>query len=652
MWESRDSRKRFKGGIVSSLYKDHRIVIVWSGSIRNINMLHSYNVEIFQNVGVDAVQGIISKLDFSSISAIVSAPGIAAEIRKLIPVPLIIAYPNYIDVLETVKDIELSTGYKDKRFALILHEGNVIQEERLDYFIHNSIELYKYDSKPRMRQIFQKIMAQDYELVIGGPTAVAMAQDFGLRGVQLIYREQAILDALEKSKEILFIMDRELRESERLKAAIDVMPDGILETDALGLIVRCNRRALEILGLSYEQVLGHNVSTLVDPGWEEVYRDKVPQLDRIFTYKNTRYFSSRLPISEGSQIIGSVGTLQEATKIQTMESKVRSLQTRGLVARYSFKDIVFKSALLKEVVERAKLYAQCDSTVLLEGETGTGKEVFAQSIHNASRRKNGPFVAINCATLTETLLESELMGYEEGAFTGAKKGGKIGLFENAHNGTIFLDEINHLSPALQAKLLRVIQEKAVRRVGGDSVIPVNVRIITASNGQLKDMIAAQQFRSDLYYRINVLSIYLPPLRERREDIPAIMGAFLSSVYDNAEIPEHVAAMCRYVEGYDWPGNVREIRNFVERYTILHSKLKQMDRHFLSEFQKPLSEGSEPVHMDAENLSIRLGTLEEMENALIRAVVDICGGNKSKAALIMNISRNTVHQKIRSNNKRQ
>ncbi|CAK7005146.1 MAG: Anaerobic nitric oxide reductase transcription regulator NorR [Desulfovibrio sp.] len=645
---------------MGTLYqKEHKIAILWSGSINKLNVLQRENVEIFQNVGVDDVQPIIGGLDFSEVSAVIGAPGIAAEIRQLIPVPLVIAYPNYIDVLETVKDVELNTGYQNRKFALILHEGNKIQEDRLDYFINNTVVLYKYDSKPRMRQIFQKIMGMDYELIIGGPTAVNMARSFGVQAVQLMYREQAIVDALEKTKEILFLMDKELRESERLKAAIDVMPDGIIETDENGVIVRCNRHSVEILGLSLDQILGRKVTDLVDPRWEEVYRDRTVQVDRLFTYKKARYFSTRLPIIEGDHIIGSVGTMQEAAKIQTMESKVRSLQTRGLVARYGFKDIVSESPVMQEVIERAKIYARCDSTILLEGETGTGKEIFAQSIHNDSPRKNGPFVAINCAALTETLLESELMGYEEGAFTGARKGGKTGLFENAHKGTIFLDEINQLSPPLQAKLLRVIQEKAVRRVGGDSVIPVDVRIITATNENLKDKIATQTFRSDLYYRINVLNICLPPLRERREDIPRLMAAFASALYGGeAEAQTHVENMCRLVGGYDWPGNIRELQNFVERYGILRHRLSRLDRHFFSEFQDAypaagvVSGGTPAVGPGGAAgkedgiISVRLDTLDHMESALIRAVVDRCGGNKSKAALVMNISRNTIHQKLK------
>ncbi|MGE4528942.1 MAG: sigma 54-interacting transcriptional regulator, partial [Rhodospirillaceae bacterium] len=510
--------------------KNHSIVIMWAGVIDVGPMAERENIRMFQSVGVDDVQGIISQLDFSTISAVISAPGIAAETRQLIPVPLVIAYPNYIDILETVKYIEKYRDLQNRKIALILHEDNRIEEERLRHFINRPIDLYKYRTKTDMRQIFLKLQSDDYALVVGGPTAVGMAASFNFDAMQLVYREQALQDAIEKTQEILFLMDKEIRQRERLKAVIDIIPEGLIETDTQGTIRMCNRKAVEMLGLSSDQILGNNVCRLLgDPSWEEVYKHNAVQVDTLFSYRRNKFFSTRQPIQEGGNIIGSVGTLQEAAKIQGMESKFRSQRARGLVAHDSFDGIICESPVMREVVERAKIYTRCDTTVLLEGETGTGKEIFAQSIHNASTRKHGPFVAINCAALTETLLESELMGYDEGAFTGAKKGGKIGLFEQAHEGTIFLDEINQLSPSLQAKLLRVIQEKAVRHLGGDSVIPVDVRIITATNENLKGKIELQTFRSDLYYRINVLNILLPPLRERPEDIPPLLLHFARKI---------------------------------------------------------------------------------------------------------------------------
>lgn len=625
--------------------KNYSIVIMWAGVIDAGAMAGQENIRMFQSVGVDDVQGIIAQLDFSTIDAVISAPGIAAEMRQLIPVPLVIAYPNYIDILETVKYAEQYRDLNDKKIALIMHGDNRIDEERLRHFINRHIDLYTYRTKGDMRQLFRKLVNDDYALVVGGPTAAGMAASFNIDAVQIVYREQALQDAMEKTREILFLMEKEIRQGERLKAIIDVIPEGLIETDAQGTIRMCNKRAGEMLGLSNDQVLGSNVCRLLgDPSWEGVYKHNAVQVDTLFSYKRNKYFSTRQPIQEGGNIIGSVGTLQDATKIQGMESKFRSQKSRGLEARYSFDDIICLSATMREIVERAKIYTQCDTTVLLEGETGTGKEIFAQSIHNASPRRNGPFVAINCAALTETLLESELMGYDEGAFTGARKGGKIGLFEQAHKGTIFLDEINQLSPSLQAKLLRITQEKTVRHVGGESVIPVDVRIIAATNEDLKGKIAAQTFRSDLYYRINVLSILLPPLRERQDDIPALLLHFARKALGGGpETERHANAMHALVQGYDWPGNIRELQNFVERYLVLSERVDTLDRYFFREFQESPPPQAAP---EANVIQVPLDTLDNMHRALIKAVVARCDGNKSKAALLMGISRNTIHQHLR------
>lgn len=639
-------RPRRRRGLPAMDVKNHSIVIMWAGTIDVGPMSEQDNIRMFQSVGVDDVPAIISRLDFSTISAVISAPGIAAETRRLIPVPLVIAYPNYIDILETVRYAEVHRTLENKKIALILHEDNRIDETRLRHFINKPIDLFTYRTKADMRLIFHKLVSDDYALVVGGPTAVGMAAAFNIDAAQLVYREQALQDAVEKTREILFLMDKEIRQRERLNAIIDVIPEGLVETDAQGTIGMCNKRALEMLGVSRDQVLGANVCHLLgDPSWEKVYKHDVVQVDTLFSYKRNSFFSTRQPIQEGGHTIGSVGTLQEAAKIQGMESKFRLQKSRGLVARYTFDDIVCESVVMREIVERTKIYTRCDTTILIEGETGTGKEIFAQSIHNASARKHGPFVAINCAALPDALLESELMGYDEGAFTGARKGGKTGLFEQAHKGTIFLDEINQLSPLLQSKLLRIIQEKTVRHVGGESVIPVDVRIVTATNENLKGKIAAQTFRSDLYYRINVLNINLPPLRERRADIPVLLRHFAKKLTDGGRDAErHADAMYALVREYDWPGNIRELQNFVERYLVLCDRVDRMDRYFFHEFQKAAHPS--PPQSDTALINVPLDTLDNMQRELIKAVIARCDGNKSKAALLMNISRNTLHQRMK------
>ena len=251
---------------------------------------------------------------------------------------------------------------------------------------------------------------------------------------------------------------------------------------------------------------------------------------------------------------------------------------------------------MKETIEIASRLSKSNSTLLLTGESGTGKELFAHSIHNASRKQNGPFVAANFAALPENLLESELFGYEEGSFTGARKGGHAGLFEQAHKGTIFLDEIGDASPKIQARLLRVLQEKEVLRIGGTKIIPIDVRIVAATNKDLYELVQKGDFREDLYYRLNVLPINIPPLRERKSDIPLLVDVFLKNYSYEKEMIISDEVMMKLME-YDWPGNIRELENMIEYlYNLAGSKIelkrlplgigyKEMQHDFLIEEDK-------------------------------------------------------------------
>ena len=242
---------------------------------------------------------------------------------------------------------------------------------------------------------------------------------------------------------------------------------------------------------------------------------------------------------------------------------------KGHVAKYNFDDIIGDSPQIAKIKDIAKKMSKTNAAVLITGESGTGKELFAHSIHNYSERKDSPFVAINCAAIPENLLESELFGYEEGAFTGAKKGGKIGLFEFAHMGTLFLDEIEGMSPLLQIKLLRVIQEKEIMKIGGDKVIKIDVRLIAATNENLKSLMKEGKFRKDLYYRINTLPIMIPPLRERKEDISLLMNKFIKETGGEFRFSKQAKEAFDF---YNWEGNIREMKNYAEFFSYLDKEI--------------------------------------------------------------------------------
>ncbi|MDL0246370.1 sigma 54-interacting transcriptional regulator, partial [Clostridioides difficile] len=268
-------------------------------------------------------------------------------------------------------------------------------------------------------------------------------------------------------------------------------------------------------------------------------------------------------------IEGCLITLKDVNNIEILEQKIRSDSVkRGYVAKYKFNNIIGNSSIIKDCIKKAKKMALTDNPILITGETGTGKEAFTQSIHNHSNRKNKPFVAINCASLPSELLESELFGYEDGSFTGAKKGGKKGLFELAHTGTIFLDEIGDMPHDLQVKLLRVLQEKEIRKIGGTSIIPIDVRILAATNKDLEKLIIENKFRMDLFYRISMFTLDLPPLRKRLEDIPLLLESFLKELpYKNIKLDK---SLLEALNSYTWMGNIRELRNCVEYMAYMGS----------------------------------------------------------------------------------
>lgn len=305
--------------------------------------------------------------------------------------------------------------------------------------------------------------------------------------------------------------------------------------------------------------------------WKDFLKN-IRKKEKILRNQRKSYYVQYKPLNEEELETGALIFIRSTDRIIEEERKIRKgLSEKGLTAKYTFKDILGHSRAIRENIQMAERYSRVNSNVLIVGETGTGKELFAHSIHQASKRSNQPFVALNCAALPENLLESELFGYEAGAFSGAAKGGKVGLFELAHRGTIFLDEIGEIPITLQAKLLRVLQEKEIRRIGSTSVHPIDVRVISATNINIEEKIKEGQFRSDLYYRLNLLDITIPPLRERKEDIQKLVDAYLTrfACEMGKSIPKVTPEAARLLTEYSWPGNVRELRNICERLIVLN-----------------------------------------------------------------------------------
>lgn len=331
-------------------------------------------------------------------------------------------------------------------------------------------------------------------------------------------------------------------------------PFAFITIDSRERIVFTNEPANRILHGS--PTLRSSLKDYFDAEAVRQIQGSAPAEEHVITHEGINYLVSRYPLYLRDLNIGYYIKMIDAEKIRDIESTVsRKIHDKGLFAKHRFSDIIHQSRVMDECIQTAERAAETNHTLLLTGESGTEKELFAQSIHYASHRSSNPVVAINCSALPESLLESELFGYDPNSFTGSGKRGKTGLFEQANHGTIFLDEIADISPKMQSSLLRVLQERQIMRIGGDKIIDVDVRVIAATNRDLQALVSAGSFRNDLYYRLNVIPIWIPPLRNRREDILPLFQEFLGSKYENIRARQKEA-----LKQYDWPGNVRELEN--------------------------------------------------------------------------------------------
>lgn len=443
-----------------------------------------------------------------------------------------------------------------------------------------------------------------------------------------------------------------------LQAIIDSLSDAVSIVDERGMGIMFNRAYTRITGLTKEEVLKKPAAVDIAEG-ESVHM-RVLQTGKpikavrmkVGPFRREVIVSCAPLVIEG-EVKGSVGVIHDITELRrVMEELERTRRLiRHLQSLYTFDDIIGNSEQIRESVERARQAASTPACVLLRGECGTGKELFAHAIHHHSARAEKPFIRVNCASLTDTLLESELFGYVEGAFTGAKKGGRKGYFEEADQGTLFLDEIGAMGAEAQVRLLRAIQEGEINRVGDTQARRIDVRIIAATNADLEKMMGKGAFRKDLYYRLNVFPIYLPPLRDNKSDIPLLVKHFLSHYgpeYGRVVI-EVAPAVYRRLKAYDWPGNMRELQNVIARALINLGRDEEVieEKHLNMPFiPAPDTVSSETGYSETPPLN---GTLTEMhlawEREILLRILHECGHNKAEAARRLNISVRNLYNKL-------
>lgn len=471
------------------------------------------------------------------------------------------------------------------------------------------------------------------ELVVGGYVAVGASQRLGIPYVAVETSAPSILAAVEEARRIVHARSVERAKGALLRTVLASTDNGILAVDAQGCVTLVNPVAAEMLRIDAHEAPGRPVKALW-PGAdiEPVLASGKPALRQLHRVSAREVLCNKLPIRAGDTIVGAVVSLHDVRQIQRMEATVRrrSLET-GHVASARLEDILGTSAPLREALTMARDFAATTATVLIQGETGTGKELFAQGIHNASARADGPFVAVNCAALPGQLLESELFGYVPGAFTGASPKGKPGLFELAHGGTIFLDEIAEIDPATQGRLLRVLQEHKVMRLGSDQVVSVNLRVVAATNKPLLEMVEQGSFRDDLYYRLNVLQLRLPPLRERGADVALIARAALAAMQPGPLRRRLADDAVEVLQQHAWPGNVRELQNVLSRLVATVPDELVRARHV-----RPLL-----VDTRSRLRSHLPDPAEQIGEALARS-----HGRVAEAAALLGVSRSTLWRRMR------
>lgn len=602
------------------------------------------NIRVLDAIFEDLVQVARRLQAEGSVDVFISGGSNASILRRIVDLPVVEFQVSGIDLLAAVAQ---AAAY-GRVVPVFTYQNPVADLQRILPLLNVTVRAAAYQDPQDLIRQLEQFKNLGGRAVVGSSLVCDYAEKAGLKGI-LFYSTAAITNAIQTALDLASARQREAERAERLKAILDFAYSGILATDDKGRITVFNPTAEKILGMRAADAIGRPVGELIpNTGLPEVLTSGKPDLNAIVEYHGAPILTNRVPILVAGKVRGVVATFHDALSVQNAEHKLRrSLSDRGLSAQYTFSDILGRSEAIRQTVAKAERFARVDSTVLLMGETGTGKELFAHGIHNASCRSAGPFVSVNCAALPESLLESELFGYDDGAFTGARKGGRMGLFELAHGGTIFLDEIGEMSLTIQARLLRVLQHHQIMRVGGNKIIPVDIRVVAATNRNLRAEVQAGRFREDLYYRLDILRLIVPPLRERLADIPILVEEVLGRLAPRlaARLTPHLPALQPLLGRYGWPGNIRELESVLERFALTApeggtEKLLAAFTAEVGQLAAPFAPASGQLSTAAPSLPIRRLPVEK-----IREAIAACHGNHSEAARRLGISRTTLYRRL-------
>lgn len=575
-------------------------------------------------------------------------------------------YVPVVEIPVTANDIircllESKERFGNKKVVVMGTKNIIYQAEYLSGVTGLEIETVlmpsQMDKEPE--HAFAKLKDHDCVIIGGKPTS-DYAKKMGFDNVMITSGREAMWLSISEVKRVAYISRVEEEKAQRFKTILDYTFDGIISLDKKNKITVINATCEKILGIKTKDIIGKKIGDVLPrTRFSELIDKKDTCFEEVIKHNNMPLTVNKTGIVVKDERVGSVITFQYVSKIQEFEGRIRAkTNERGHVAKHYFYDILGESEKIKDTIKMAQKFSEVDSNALIVGKSGTGKEMFAQSIHNSSRRKNEPFVAINCAAIPENLLESELFGYVEGAFTGAVKGGKQGLIELAHRGTLFLDEISEMPLALQGRLLRVLQEKELMRLGHDKVIMVDVRIISATNKDLAALVEEGKFREDLYYRLDVLKLQLPALDQRKEDIPILTEFFINEFGKKSKsgMINITDAAKKRLQELTWSGNIRELRNACERLVVLSEsnmidendvirvldyKIQKMKHHDLEEAapdRTVITDENKPMIVKSEEKKIKM--YEEITKEGISKLLQQ-GYSKVKIAEVFGVERTTL-----------
>ncbi|EHQ8143416.1 sigma 54-interacting transcriptional regulator [Escherichia albertii] len=608
------------------------------------------------NAHLDDLNAALPAIKLQNPDVIVSRGGMAWMLKKMVYVPVVEIKTSGYDILDALSP----WMGQDKNIGVIgfrsVIEGCTKIADtlglKLAEFIIDEMDVPCINS---VRQDFQRYMNNNQlDLIIGDAICPIYfgrdAQQFIPFNSGLGSIEQALDDAIQLSTALL----QERIEQLQLNLLLDHTEKSVVMLTPQGTVMRCNHRATRLLGLK-KQVRLNDVLPNLELDWAHLSQGDIVENELIASPLG-ELVMNQYPIVEQGLVNRVIVTFQTSSSLQGTEQTIRLKEVKKLSfqARYRFNDFITHDEEMRTRLLLAKTYAVTEATMLILGENGTGKEIIAQSIHNASLRKDGPFVAVNCGAIPAPILESELFGYVDGAFSGAAKKGKTGLFELAHNGTLFLDEICELDKYLQAKLLRVLQERRLMRLGSDHMIPIDIRIVAATNRNIPAMIAEGEFREDLYYRLNVLKITTLPLRDRPCDIRVIGEARLNELRDHYHmLPIQLSdALWDFLRHYDWPGNVRQLGNIMERLALSFREgvIDLPDTELFLEDLKtetcimPESDAEQQAASSGcSSCQMLEGSYKHIRSRILKAVMIRQENNKSSAARQLNIDRSSLNR---------